>query len=361
MSRQRPARGATRPALEHGCLAAGLLLAVLAAACGEAAERAPPLPPPQATYRYDDLLTLAHVQLEGTHNSYHVPREDNTAAAWSARQAPLGVQLAEQGVRAVELDLNLAADPGHFEVFHLRGLDEETTCRAFTDCLAALRAFSGDHPLHQPILVQLEPKEGFDPAAAEGYFTKLEAELLGVLPRDRLVTPDDVQGDAATLAEAVATTGWPTLGATRGKFLFFFDDHAQVREAYTRGGQSLAGRLLFTDSSPADPYGAVAVLNDPVANGPAIADALAAGFLVRTRADSDSVEPLAGDTTRLDAALASGAQIVSTDYPAPVPGLAYYLELPGGTPSRCNPVTAPSECSSLAIEDPALLEPPATP
>jgi hypothetical protein len=74
--------------------------------------------------------------------------------------------------------------------------------------------------------------------------------------------------------------------------------------------------------------------------------------VVRTRADADNVEPFAGDTARRDAALAGGAQLVSTDYPAPVQGVDYVMDVPGGTPSRCNPVTAPSDCSASDIENP---------
>ena len=55
-------------------------------------------------------------------------------------------------------------------------------------------------------------------------------------------------------------------------------------------------------------------------------------------------------------ALASGAQLVSTDYPAPVKGVNYVVEIPGGTPARCNPVTAPKECMSEWIEDPKFMQ-----
>ena len=65
------------------------------------------------------------------------------------------------------------------------------------------------------------------------------------------------------------------------------------------------------------------------------------GYVVRTRADGDTKEARANDTGPRDAALASGAQWVSTDYEGP--GLAvgfttpYSVEIPGGTvvpPSR---------------------------
>ena len=62
-------------------------------------------------------------------------------------------------------------------------------------------------------------------------------------------------------------------------------------------------------------------------------------------------------TTRREAALASGAHFVTTDFPGPVDAHDYVLEIPGGTPSRCNPVTASSDCAATALEDPARLSP----
>ncbi len=55
---------------------------------------------------------------------------------------------------------------------------------------------------------------------------------------------------------------------------------------------------------------------------------------------------------RLDQALLSGAHFVSTDVPWPVEWTSYVVEIPDGTPSRCNPRSAPVECSSEAIESP---------
>jgi hypothetical protein len=52
-------------------------------------------------------------------------------------------------------------------------------------------------------------------------------------------------------------------------------------------------------------------------------------FLVKTRADADGEQARANDQTRADAALASGAQIVVTDYPVPDHTIGpYFVELP---------------------------------
>jgi hypothetical protein len=47
--------------------------------------------------------------------------------------------------------------------------------------------------------------------------------------------------------------------------------------------------------------------------------------------------------------IASGAQIVSTDYPASEPARwegHYAVGLPGNVPARCNPVNAPPGCGA---------------
>ena len=90
----------------------------------------------------------------------------------------------------------------------------------------------------------------------------------------------------------------------------------------------------------------------PLSQSPSIPDLVAAGYLVRTRADADTVEARAGNTVPRDAALASGAQFVSTDYPVEDPafGTGYVVRIPGGMPARCNPVNAPPACREAGLE-----------
>ena len=303
-------------------------------------------------YPLDHVLRLDEVQVKATHNSYHVETID--VPEWEYTMAPLAVQLDRQGVRGVELDLQWVGDARggghHFEVFHVTIGDEGTTCRLLTDCLRAVRAWSDRYPGHLPLYLELEPKPGYDPGALEDYFAVLEREVLSVFPRDRVLTPDELLGSAATIPAALAN-GWPTLDGLRGRVFFALDDHAEVRAAYTHGLADLRGRLLFVDSTPSDPYGAIAIHNDP-ADTVAIHAAQAAHLLVRTMSDDGGYEARANNTTHRDEALASGATWVSTDYPVTMGGLAYVVEIPGGTPARCNPVTASASCTPLALEDP---------
>lgn len=304
-------------------------------------------------YSLDDTLTMAHAQVKGTHNSYHVKPDTLAIDPWRVTMAPLDVQLGAQGVRAFELDLHLLPGVSELQVFHVAKWDEETTCRVFTECLKIIERWSTAHPGHLPLALQLEIKDGYDPADPEPFFSQVETEILSVFSRDRIITPDEVKGDRPTLREAVAI-GWPTLATTRGRVYFFFDNGEALVKPYTRDGQGLDGRLLFVNSTPADPYAAVAILNNPLVQAEEIAQALAAGMIVRTRADSDSEEPMRSDTLRMQAALASGAQIVSTDYPV-MDELEYVVELPGGQPARCSPVAAPAVCEPAALESPDLL------
>lgn len=308
------------------------------------------------SYTQDDVLTLAHAQVKGTHNSYHQV-VGPTLPPWRASQAPLDVQLESQGVRALELDVHLLPDDPRLQVFHVAQYDELSSCRLFTECLRTIERWSSAHPGHMPLAVQVEVKGGYAPENADTFLTTVESEILEVFERSRILTPDEVKGAHVTLREAVRA-GWPTLERTRGRLYFFFDNGEAVVDPYTHGRKSLDGRLLFVKSTPDDPWGAVAILNNPLTQKEDIARALAAGFIVRTRADSDSEEPLEGDDTRMKAALASGAQIVSTDYPVLDPELDYEVVIPGGAPARCNPVTAPAKCENTHLEHPELLSAP---
>ena len=73
---------------------------------------------------------------------------------------------------------------------------------------------------------------------------------------------------------------------------------------------------------------------------------------MRAADDADTADARVNDTSTRDAALASGAQWVSTDYPVPNPefGTGYFVEIPGGMPARCNPINAPTGCRAIGLE-----------
>ena len=77
------------------------------------------------------------------------------------------------------------------------------------------------------------------------------------------------------------------------------------------------------------------------------------GYIVRTRADDDTVpDP---SVARREIALASGAQIVHTDYPPGEPRFNTGYQVTFGTKvaSRCNPVTTTAgTCTAAAVIEP---------
>lgn len=317
----------------------------VAGACTEARPN-PPL---------DDVLRLGHVQSKGTHNSYHVEPTEIVVDEWRYTHAPLDVQLDAQGVRHFELDVHRDDPAGPFLARHLAIIDPVSNCPELSQCFAAVARWSRAHPLHQPITIIMELRVSFDEATVEGVFTDLDA-LVRTSFEDLLFEPDAMRGARSTLREAVLDEGWPTLAVLRGKVIVALNEGGDFRRTYTRGDQGLDGRAMFVTAEPEHPYAALIKRDEPTSSADEIRALVEQGFVVRTRSDSCCTEAWANDRARLDVALASGAQLVSTDFPAPVDGLDYVVELPGGTPSRCAPVGAPPECSSLAIEDPAWLE-----
>ena len=95
---------------------------------------------------------------------------------------------------------------------------------------------------------------------------------------------------------------------------------------------------MFVNIEETSPAAAYITLNDPLAQDARIRAAVGAGLIVRTRADADTVQARTGDTAMRDAALASAAQYVSTDYMTPdLRWSAYQVGLPGGMTGRIGP------------------------
>jgi hypothetical protein len=330
-------------------VASGLVLLLGCSGDGDA------LPPRPVPHPRDDTLRLNHLQAKGTHNSYHVETTDGFPVEWNYTHAPLAEQLADQGVRKLELDTWYSVDEGVHHVFHAPLVDEGTVCDLLVDCLADIKGWSDYNPGHHPLFIQIEPKnqDAYTPDVMISLLETMEEEILSVFPGDRLILPDDVQGEAATLAEAIDTVGWPTLGEVRGKVLFFLDCERSLCIAYASDGAGLQGRLAFSASEPGDAFEAVRVINNPETRGDDIVEAVGAGRIVRTMVDN--VPSALENDTNLQAGLDSGAHMLSSDVPVPRDDTDYVMEIPGGTPSRCNPISAPADCTSTDIEDPALL------
>jgi hypothetical protein len=236
--------------------------------------------------------------------------------------------------------------PG-YKVMHSADYDYRSNCQPFTACLEIIRKWSIAHPHHLPIFIFVENKKFSGLKASD--FDALDAEILSVFQRSELVVPDDVRRGNDTLEEAVTTGGWPTLGSTRGKIVFLLAK-SEVRPAYLEGHPNLQHRVLFTNATPGDADAAFMVLPDSF--DPKIPMLVRKGYLVLTRADIDTAEARRSDTARRDAALSSGAQLLSTDYPRSESArwTGYDVDFGQGLVARCNPVNSAQGCSSAVLE-----------
>jgi Phosphoinositide phospholipase C, Ca2+-dependent len=352
-------------------LAIGLMAAVLTA-------MAPAAGPDGDTAL--DSLRIDQVRMLGSHNSYRpypLPAVEARLRALAPGEwdglayghPPLESQLA-LGLRQLEIDVAPDPNGGAYaapyadapaairadmatpgaKVLHIPGLDWQTHCRRFRDCLAIARRWSDAHPRHLPIVILVNASDvrpiaglrdtdlGFDAAALDA----LDADIAASIGRARVIAPDDVRGTAATLRDAVRAHRWPTIGESRGKFLFVLDTSDDNADRYRAGHPSLAGRLMFGWYGEDAAEAAWFNMQDPGADAALIARRVRAGYIVRTRADAGTVEARRHDLTRLRAAVASGAQVISTDYYAGAPdplGLGFEVSLGAGS-MVCNDVTA---------------------
>lgn len=263
-----------------------------------------------------------------------------------------------------------------FKVMHIVDIDQRSNCQPLRVCLAEIKAWSDGHPNHVPVFIDLETKQDIPFGGAKLDFTppevftpatydRLDAELVSVFGRNGIVTPDQVRGSAETLDKAVHLHGWPSLSQTRGKIVFLFDrPHDTAR--YTQGHPALRDRIVFTNAKPGDPDCAFTEINegfigakgngseavDNAAAARIIPDLVKQGYLVRTRADANTIEARQNDLKRRDVAFSSGAHLISTDYPGfePAPWHDYAVSFGPGLVARCNPVNAPISCRSNALE-----------
>jgi hypothetical protein len=349
----------------------------------------------------DGTLKLNQIQVIGTHNSYHSGIAPNESKLWQARNAdaykgldyqhqPLPQQF-DSGVRQIELDVyadtkgglyahpsgpsmvaaaKLPPDPDFdpngvmnkpgFKVMHVQDVDYRSTCQPFTACLEQVRQWSRAHPDHVPIFILVETKQGkprgelhlTEPEPfTSSTFDALDAEIRSVFPPDEMITPDDLRGRYETLNEAVLAGNWPSLASARGKIVFLMDQRA-VGPVYLAGHHSLRGRVIFTNSTPGEPDAAFIERNEgPVSEITAL---VRKGYLVRARTDSDTKEARINDTAIRDAMIASGAQLLSTDYPVNEPARwsgNFVVTLPGKVVARCNPINAPVGCNGAVASN----------
>ena len=296
-------------------------------------------PPPE--------LRMNEIQFKGTHNSYHLrPLGSEFLSDYNYSHAPLSTQAEDFGVRQFELDVWYLPGLG-LRVYH-NPYDSGTTCFVFTDCLQELRNWSLSNPSHVPLWVMVEPKDLEWVVDGIDLFEAIEADIDSVWPREVRVEPDDVRNNRATLRRAVLEEGWPLLDEVRGKAAFALLDKSGIRDAYIERHPGLINATMFAIVDEDDPAAALISWTQPDSKFDVLTTAVDAGFIVRTRPDSATVEAEEGNYTRQQLAIESGAHILSTDFPGNDDKVSYSL-WPSGEPAiRCNPRTAPPDCGDIS-------------
>lgn len=359
-----------------------------------------------------DSLRINQIQIIASHNSYHLKTDSavfaflerlDSLGALPAQYDPVGIDywhlpLAEQmssyNVRGLELDIYNDPQGGHFynragytftgryaesniqelnepgfKIIHIPDFDFNTTNYSFKSALQDVRNWSLSHPNHLPIFINIETKEDavsdvlsisnlvvpipFDADATD----KLDAEIKSVFGEnlDNVITPDDVRGNFATLEAAALAGNWPKLAEARGKVIFILEGAAE--NEYKAGHPSLQGRAVFVYSNPGTPEAAFVILNSPVGDFSEIQQRVGQGYIVRTRADSNTDEARTGDYTNMNAAFNSWAQIVSTDYYRPDPRAGdgtwtnFTVRFPAGELARINGISASTQTTLGVIKE----------
>jgi len=301
---------------------------------------------------------LNHIQVIGSHNSYKqaidkdlfnlLLSKDSAVIGLEYGHLPLKDQL-DLGLRGLEIDVSHDPTGGRYQnpkgiewakqagitlpphdtekvlsqpglkVLHVADIDFRSNCLTFKNCLNEVNEWSASHPGHLPIFITINTKDsGLDrPGATQVLpFTapvldSLDAEILSVFPADKLITPSLVKGTSANLREAILTHGWPTIASVKGRIMFILDSPEGITNIYSKEGKE---RPMFVNVSEDNQQAAFFIMNEPIEQKYAIQALLRKGYMVRTRADADTREARTSDYRRWEAAKASGAQLISTDY-----------------------------------------------
>lgn len=283
---------------------------------------------------YANGVKFNEVAFIGTHNSYQkacVPARQQLFESVST--VTFGLVKAEKarfssdyltdqlnlGIRSIELDIETIVkdDNVSFVCTHEPIFDSTSHCYNFELALEELKLWSDANPNHLPVTVIIEPKKAFIPEKNMRYFTCEYANLLGELAEDvlgdTLLTPADMLRDYGSFGEMRTADDWLTLNETKGKIMLLLHE-TSVTEDYINQDNSVKSQAMF----PMLRYGdsnrdcaSFLIINKANDIKEQAAEVLSKNLIIRTRSDNY------GSYNENDSqiALASGAQIVSTDYP----------------------------------------------
>ncbi|MDP2038622.1 MAG: phosphatidylinositol-specific phospholipase C1-like protein [Ignavibacteria bacterium] len=308
---------------------------------------------------------MNEIQIIGSHNSYKKAIEQNLWKLIFKQDSTLAYSLQyehitleeqlELGLRSLELDVYLDPEGGKYskplglrflqkfgfeteqydsdneltqpglKVFHIQDFDFRSSNLLFVNCLRAIKKWSLSNKNHIPLIITINAKDSkinFDGANVPLLFNKkalesIDTEIRSVFSESELITPDFVRGEYSTLNEVVVKNGWALLEDVKGRFLFVLDEKGQKLDDYLNADKSLTGKVMFVNAEEGNHNSSILIINDPIKAETQIRDLVKKGYIIRTRADAETVEARYNNYARFEAAERSGAQIISTDYYLP--------------------------------------------
>lgn len=279
--------------------------------------------------KFNELSFLA------THNSYQTRATDEIRSIYnslsdltfglvSAKKGDFSSEtLTDQlncGIRSFEIDIETFVSNGEvsFTCMHSPNFEMTTSCYDFALALKEISLWSSNNPDHLPITVIIEPKTGFIPLKNMKYFNiDYAKEFDNVLRKnlkDKLFTPSDMLRDYSSFGEMRKADDWCKVSDMLGKVVILLHE-TDVTEKYIALDPSIKSQAMFPMLRPKDidrDCTSFVLCNDPEELLEIKAEVMdEKKIMVRTRADKFTD---VSDKQR-DCALASGANIISTDYP----------------------------------------------
>lgn len=294
-------------------------------------------------------LGYAHIPLEeqldlGLRNLeldvYHDPQGGKFAY-------PKGLEIIKaSGGSIPDYDTNDALSKPGMKLFHIQDLDFQSHYLLFADALKALKKWSEEHPTHSPVFILINAKDGNIPGTrpilpfTATALDSIDLEIKTNLGMEHLITPDMVKGNYDNLEQAVLAGNWPNLDQVRGKFLFVLDESEVKIDRYLTAKPGLKDAVLFVNKKEGNPTAGFRIINNPDKDEAYIQELVKKGYMIRTRADSDTKQARTNDYSTFEKAKTSGAQVISTDYYLPSTFFTsnYKVNFEGNTYERPNPV-----------------------
>lgn len=224
------------------------------------------------------------------------------------------------GLRSFEIDIETFDRNGEisFTCMHSPFFEMATSCYDFSLAMKEIAMWSDNNPDHLPITIIIEPKSTFLPMKDMKFF-KLDyaVALDGVLREtlgEKLFTPADMLRGYESFGQMRAADDWCEVKDMLGKVLILLHD-CGVTEDYIALDPSVESQAMFPMLREEDvdrDCTSFILCNDPNALLKIKDEVIGEKkVMVRTRADKFAQI----SDKRRDNAFASGANIISTDYP----------------------------------------------